>query len=147
MPAPSGIFFPNIVPYHADGAIHEEELRRIIRWLGEKGVTGFYPNGSMGEFIRLSYEEPKRVVRIVSEEAGGRPNLAGAVEPNLDLVLEMCAYCADLGCRASRHCTTRSARRSAQPPSGCCATWPRALTRSMNTTRPPTRQWPPPARA
>lgn len=95
-----GIFVPNIVPYAGDGRINEEELRRIIQWLGTKGVTGFYPNGSMGEFIRLSYEERKRVVRIVSEEARGRPILAGAAEPNVDLVLEMCAYCADLGCRA-----------------------------------------------
>ncbi|MEX1119893.1 MAG: dihydrodipicolinate synthase family protein, partial [Terrimicrobiaceae bacterium] len=66
-----GIFVPNIVPYHKDGTIHEEELRRIIRWIGGKGVTGFYPNGSMGEFIRLSYEERKRVVTIVTEEAAG----------------------------------------------------------------------------
>jgi len=96
----SGIFVPNIVPYDAQGRINEDELRRIIRWLGEKGVTGFYPNGSMGEFIRLSYEERQRVVKIVSEEAGGRPILAGAAEPNVDLVIAMCRYCADLGCRA-----------------------------------------------
>ncbi len=95
-----GIFVPHIVPYTAEGRINEDELRRIIHWLGDKGVTGFYPNGSMGEFIRLSYEERKQVVRIVAEEAGGRPILAGAAEPNLDLVLEMCRYCADLGCRA-----------------------------------------------
>jgi 4-hydroxy-tetrahydrodipicolinate synthase len=96
----SGIFVPNIVPYDARGRIDEDELRRIIRWLAAKEVTGFYPNGSMGEFIRLSYEERRRVVKIVAEEAGGRPILAGAAEPNVDLVLEMCAYCADLGCRA-----------------------------------------------
>ena len=95
-----GIFTPNIVPYDAKGRINEDELRRIIRWLGDKGVTGFYPNGSMGEFIRLSYEERRQVVKIVSEEAGGRPILAGAAEPNVDLVLEMCGYCADFGCRA-----------------------------------------------
>ena len=99
-PALSGIYVPNIVPYDNSGQINEDELRRIIRWLGDKGVTGFYPNGSMGEFIRLSYEERKRVVKIVTEESGGRPVLAGAAEPNVDLVLEMCAYCADLGCRA-----------------------------------------------
>ncbi|MBU3666495.1 MAG: dihydrodipicolinate synthase family protein [Chthoniobacterales bacterium] len=96
----TGIFVPNIVPYGPDGTINEDELRRIIRWLGGKGVTGFYPNGSMGEFIRLSYEERKRVVSIVAEEAGGRPILAGAAEPNVDLVLDMCRHCADLGCRA-----------------------------------------------
>ncbi|MCU0771605.1 MAG: dihydrodipicolinate synthase family protein [Verrucomicrobia bacterium] len=95
-----GIFVPNIVPYDAQGRIHEEELRRIIRWLAGKGVTGFYPNGSMGEFIRLSYEERKRVLKIVVEESAGKPVLAGAAEPNVDLVLEMCRYCADLGCRA-----------------------------------------------
>ncbi len=100
MAAIEGIFVPNIVPYDAQGRIAEEELRRIIRWLGQQGITGFYPNGSMGEFIRLSYEERKRVLKIVVEEAGGKPILAGAAEPNVDLVLEMCRYCADLGCRA-----------------------------------------------
>jgi 4-hydroxy-tetrahydrodipicolinate synthase len=99
-PPLKGIFTPNIVPYDAKGRIDEDELRRIIGWLGDKGVSGFYPNGSMGEFIRLTYEERKLVVKIVSEEAGGRPILAGAAEPNVDLVLEMCNYCADLGCRA-----------------------------------------------
>ena len=95
-----GIFVPNIVPYDAKGRIDEDELRHIIRWLDQKEVSGFYPNGSMGEFIRLSYEERRTVVRIVSEEAKDRPILAGAAEPNIDLVLEMCHYCADLGCRA-----------------------------------------------
>jgi len=100
MAALSGIFVPNIVPYDAHGRINEDELRRIIRWLVSKGVTGFYPNGSMGEFIRLTYEERKLVLKIVVEEAKGKPILAGAAEPNVDLVLEMCRYCADLGCRA-----------------------------------------------
>ena len=100
MAALNGIFVPNIVPYDAKGRIAEDELRRIIRWLVGKGVTGFYPNGSMGEFIRLSYEERKLVLKIVVEEAAGKPILAGAAEPNVDLVLEMCRYCADLGCRA-----------------------------------------------
>ena len=100
MAALKGVFVPNIVPYDTQGCVNENELRRIIRWLVGKGVTGFYPNGSMGEFIRLSYEERKRVLKIVVEEAAGKPILAGAAEPNVDLVLEMCRYCADLGCRA-----------------------------------------------
>lgn len=48
-----GFFVPNIVPYDAQGRINETELRRIIQWLRSRGVTGFYPNGSMGEFIRV----------------------------------------------------------------------------------------------
>lgn len=96
-----GIYTPNLVPFLDDGRIHEEELRRLISWLIEKGVSGLYPNGSTGEFIRLSFEERKRVIRIVAEENRGRvPILAGAAESNLTMILEACRTYADLGCAA-----------------------------------------------
>ncbi len=96
-----GILTPNLVPFQDDGSINEGELRRMINWLIEKGVTGLYPNGSTGEFIRLSFEERKRVIRIVAEETRGRvPILAGAAESNLTMVLEACRTYADLGCAA-----------------------------------------------
>jgi len=97
----TGIFVPHVAPYRSDGSLNEEELRRIIRWLIGKGVSGLYPNGSIGEFIRLSFSERKRIVTIVAEEAAGKvPVLAGAAEPNPDLVLEMCHHCAEAGCTA-----------------------------------------------
>ena len=97
----SGIFTPNLVPFDANGRINEGELRRMVNWLIEKGVSGLYPNGSTGEFIRLSLEERKRVIQIVAEESRGRvPILAGAAEANLDLILEVCRSYADLGCAA-----------------------------------------------
>lgn len=97
----AGIYTPNIIPYNPDHSLNEGELRRYVSWLIEKGVSGLYPNGSTGEFIRLSFEERIRVVEIVADETGGRvPILAGAAEPNIDLVLEACARYADLGCRA-----------------------------------------------
>ncbi len=96
-----GILTPNLVPFRDDGGINEEELRRMINWLIEKGVSGLYPNGSTGEFIRLSFEERKRVIQIVAEENRGRvPILAGASETNLSLILEACKAYADLGCAA-----------------------------------------------
>jgi 2-dehydro-3-deoxy-D-pentonate aldolase len=96
-----GIYTPNLVPFLDDGRINEEELRRMINWLIEKGVSGLYPNGSTGEFIRLSFEERKRIIRIVAEENRGRvPILAGAAESNLTLILEACRVYADLGCVA-----------------------------------------------
>ncbi len=96
-----GIFTPNLVPFLDDGRIHEDELRRMINWLIAKGVNGLYPNGSTGEFIRLSFEERKRVIQIVAEETRGRvPILAGAAEANLTLILEACRAYADLGCAA-----------------------------------------------
>ena len=96
-----GIYTPNVVPFKADHSINEAELRRYVSWLIDKGISGLYPNGSSGEFIRLSFEERIRVVEIIMDENRGRvPVLAGAAEPNLDLVLQACHRYADLGCRA-----------------------------------------------
>jgi 4-hydroxy-tetrahydrodipicolinate synthase len=96
-----GIFTPNLTPFLDDGRINEGELRRMVNWLIEKGVSGLYPNGSTGEFIRLSFEERKRVIKIVTEENRGRlPILAGAAETNLTMILEACRTYADLGCVA-----------------------------------------------
>ena len=39
----SGIFTPNLVPFDARGRINEGELRRMVNWLIEKGVSGLYP--------------------------------------------------------------------------------------------------------
>jgi 4-hydroxy-tetrahydrodipicolinate synthase len=97
----SGIYCPNIVPFNDDHSINEGELRRIVNWLIEHGISGLYPNGSTGEFIRLRFEERLRVVEIVVDEARGRvPVLAGAAEPNIDLVIEACEHYANLGCQA-----------------------------------------------
>jgi dihydrodipicolinate synthase/N-acetylneuraminate lyase len=96
-----GILTPNLIPFKDDGSINEVELRRMINWLIEKGVSGLYPNGSTGEFIRLSFEERKRVIKIVAEENHGRvPILAGAAESNLPMILDACQTYADLGCCA-----------------------------------------------
>lgn len=96
-----GIFTPNVVPFYNDHRINESELRRYTNWLIEKGVTGLYPNGSTGEFVRISFEQRLRVVEIMADEARGRvPILAGAAEPNIAMVLEACNRYADLGCRA-----------------------------------------------
>lgn len=97
----SGIFTPNVVPFFDDHRVNEGELRRYVSWLVEKGVSGIYPNGSTGEFIRLSFEQRIRVVEIIADEVRGRvPILAGAAEPNISMVLEACKRYADLGCRA-----------------------------------------------
>jgi 4-hydroxy-tetrahydrodipicolinate synthase len=97
-----GIFTPNIVPLHPDRSINEDELRRYTSWLIDQGVSGLYPNGSTGEFIRLTFEQRLRVVEIMADETRGRvPILAGAAEANPDLILQACQRYADLGCAAA----------------------------------------------
>lgn len=96
-----GIFTPNLVPLDANGQINEQELRRYVDWLIERGVHGLYPNGSTGEFTRFTPEERRRIIKIVCEQCRGRvPVLAGAAEANVRETIAACeAYC-DYGARA-----------------------------------------------
>lgn len=96
-----GIFTPTVVPFDGRGEVNEPELRRFLSWLIDKGVHGLYPNGSTGEFTRLSVEERRRIVRIACEEARGRvPVLAGAAEANVKETLAACEAYAGYGARA-----------------------------------------------
>ena len=92
-----GIFVPNIVIFDADGNINFGEMERYIAWLIEAGIHGLYPNGSTGEFVRLSAEERREVVRIIANVNQGRvPILAGASEANVRDVLDVAEYYARL---------------------------------------------------
>jgi dihydrodipicolinate synthase/N-acetylneuraminate lyase len=96
-----GIFTPNLVPLDPKGQINEEELRKYVDWLIERGVHGLYPNGSTGEFTRFSVEERRRIVQIIVDQTAGRvPILAGAAEANVKETLKACEYYAELGVRA-----------------------------------------------
>ena len=97
----SGIFTPNIVIYDDQGQINYKEMERYIAWLIDAGIHGLYPNGSTGEFVRLSSQERRDVVRLIVEVNAGRvPILAGASEANIRDVLQMAEYYAELGADA-----------------------------------------------
>ncbi|MGA3097813.1 MAG: dihydrodipicolinate synthase family protein [Bryobacteraceae bacterium] len=96
-----GIFTPTLVPFDERGEIDETELRRFLAWLIDQGVHGLYPNGSTGEFTRLTQEERRRIVRIACEVARGRvPVLAGAAEANVKETLAACEAYAAMGAAA-----------------------------------------------
>jgi 4-hydroxy-tetrahydrodipicolinate synthase len=96
-----GIFTPTLVALDERGEINEREQRRFISWLIEHGVHGLYPNGSTGEFTRLTAEERRRIVKITCDEARGRvPVLAGAAEANVKETLAACEAYADMGATA-----------------------------------------------
>jgi 4-hydroxy-tetrahydrodipicolinate synthase len=96
-----GIFTPLLVPLDERDQLNEQEFRRFVAWLIERGVHGLYPNGSTGEFTRFTPEERRRIVQVVAEEAGGRvPILAGAAEANVKETLSACEAYAEMGARA-----------------------------------------------
>jgi dihydrodipicolinate synthase/N-acetylneuraminate lyase len=92
-----GIFCPNIVIFDSSGRINYGEMERYVNWLIEAGIHGLYPNGSTGEFVRLSWEERQEVVRLIAEVNSGRvPILAGASEANTRDVLKMAEFYASI---------------------------------------------------
>lgn len=93
-----GIFCPNIVIFDDQHRINHAEMERYINWLIESGIYGLYPNGSTGEFTRLSWEERQDVVKLITEVNQGRvPILAGASEANIRDVLRMTEFYAKVG--------------------------------------------------
>ncbi|MEE2657641.1 MAG: dihydrodipicolinate synthase family protein [Candidatus Latescibacterota bacterium] len=97
----SGVFTPNIVIYDEQDRINYKEMERYISWLIDAGIHGLYPNGSTGEFVRLSADERRDVVRLIAEVNQGRvPILAGASEANMRDVLQMAEHFSDLGADA-----------------------------------------------
>jgi len=93
-----GIFCPNIVIFDAEDKINYQEMEQYVEWLIQAGIHGLYPNGSTGEFVRLSWEERQDVVRLICSVNQGRvPVLAGASEANLRDVLKMAEFYASIG--------------------------------------------------
>ncbi len=96
-----GIFTPNVVPLDERSEINEDETRRYVDWLIDRGVHGLYPNGSTGEFTRFTAEERRRIIAIIAEHTAGRvPILAGAAEANTRETISACEYYHELGVRA-----------------------------------------------
>ncbi|HNY42229.1 MAG TPA: dihydrodipicolinate synthase family protein [Bryobacteraceae bacterium] len=96
-----GILTPTLVPLDANGQVNETEFRRFLNWLIDAGVHGLYPNGSTGEFTRLTAEERRRIAKIACEEARGRvPVLAGAAEANTRETIKACETYYEYGARA-----------------------------------------------
>ncbi|MBS7645483.1 MAG: 4-hydroxy-tetrahydrodipicolinate synthase [Candidatus Bathyarchaeia archaeon] len=65
-----GVIPAMVTPFHRDGSIDLEGLRRLTRILLDAGVHGLFPLGSIGEGPKLSREERMKVLETVMEAAG-----------------------------------------------------------------------------
>lgn len=79
-----GIFPYLVSPIDKGGAVMEASLRKLVSHLIECGVHGLTPLGSTGEFFYLSWEQKKRIVEIVVDEAAHRvPVVAGVASSTI----------------------------------------------------------------
>jgi 4-hydroxy-tetrahydrodipicolinate synthase len=68
-----------VTPFHQDGSIDGEALRRLVAWQVESGIDFLVPCGTTGETPTLTREEWLYVIDLTLEAAAGRvPIVAGA---------------------------------------------------------------------
>ena len=100
---PEGIFPALVTPFTDDGkAINEERLRVLVNRCIELGVHGVVPCGTTGEFVNLTTEEKKHVIKTVIDEVNGRVKvIAGTGASGTDQAVEMTKYAKDVGADAA----------------------------------------------
>ncbi|MGD0495820.1 MAG: 4-hydroxy-tetrahydrodipicolinate synthase [Candidatus Bathyarchaeia archaeon] len=100
---PEGIFPALVTPFTDDGkAVDEERLRTLVNHCLKLGVHGVVPCGTTGEFVNLTTEEKRRVIKIVIDEVNGRvPVIAGTGSSGTDQTVEMTRYAKDAGATAA----------------------------------------------
>jgi 4-hydroxy-tetrahydrodipicolinate synthase len=80
---PHGIITALLTPFHPDGTLDLDTLRTRIAWQLDRGIHGLLVGGVSGEYVNLSTEERRQVVRTAVEAVAGRvPVLAGILEPS-----------------------------------------------------------------
>ncbi len=72
----SGLWIPLVTPFR-DGRVDEVGLRRLVRHLGEAGVSGFVVCGSTGEAASLTHAEQLGTLDAVLAAGSGKPVLMG----------------------------------------------------------------------
>ena len=100
---PEGILPALVTPFAEDGkTVDEQRLRSLVDHCIELGVHGVVPCGTTGEFVNLTEEEKKRVIKIVVEQVNGRvPVIAGTGASGTEQAVEMTKYAKDVGATAA----------------------------------------------
>lgn len=85
-----GVIPPMLTPFTKEGKVYEEGLRRLTRFLIEKGVHTLFPCGSLGLGQLMTVEERERMLEVILREDNGRiPVLAqvGAIDTQKTVTL------------------------------------------------------------
>jgi len=100
---PEGILPALVTPFTADGkSVDEERLRALVDHCIGMGVHGVVPCGTTGEFVNMTDDEKKVVIKIVVDQVNGRvPVIAGTGSSGTDQTVEMTKYAKDAGVTAA----------------------------------------------
>ena len=100
---PEGILPALVTPFRDDGkTVDEERLRVLVNHCIGLGVHGVVPCGTTGEFVNLTVEEKKKVIKIVVDEVNGKVSVvAGTGASGTSEAVEMTRYAKDVGVDAA----------------------------------------------
>jgi 4-hydroxy-tetrahydrodipicolinate synthase len=100
---PEGIMPALVTPFTDDEkTVDENRLRNLVNHCLELGVHGVVPCGTTGEFVNLTIEEKKRVIKIVVDEVKGRvPVIAGTGASGTQDAVDMTRYAKTVGATAA----------------------------------------------
>ncbi|MBO4355524.1 MAG: dihydrodipicolinate synthase family protein, partial [Clostridia bacterium] len=94
----TGVIPALYTPFDKNGDIDHGALKSLVEYNIEKGVSGFYVNGSTAEVFLLSEEERKSVYKTVADAAKGKVKLiahVGAI--STDQAISYGKYAKELG--------------------------------------------------
>lgn len=63
-----GVFVALLTPFSSDGSVDYKQLKKLVRFNLDKGVSGFYVCGSTSEAFLLSCDERKNILETVAQE-------------------------------------------------------------------------------
>lgn len=97
-----GVFTAIITPFNKDKTINVEDLKKLIDFNIENGVSGIVPMGTTGESPTLNHDEHVHVIEVVCKHVNGRvPIIAGTGSNSTKEALFMTSRAKDLGADAS----------------------------------------------
>ncbi len=93
-----GSYVALVTPFKADGSVDEDKIRELVNYHIVNGTEGVAPCGTTGESPTLTYEEHKRIIKMVVEEAKGKIQvMAGAGSNSTSEAIELAKYAKEVG--------------------------------------------------
>ena len=97
-----GVFTAIVTPFNKNKTINEEDLKKLVDFNIENGVSGIVPMGTTGESPTLNHDEHVHVIEIVCKHVKGKvPVIAGTGSNSTKEALFMTSRAKDLGADAS----------------------------------------------
>lgn len=97
-----GMYAAIPTPFFEDESINFEGIKTLVNYLADQGMHGIIAGGSTGEYMMMTTEERKAVIKAACEAANGRIDVvAGTGCMRADQTIELTNYAAECGADAA----------------------------------------------